>query len=195
MDTTQLDRMIIENLEDLDAVVHRVHAIEEVIKKHLAEESRRWAAKRGWRFSALEDDEIWVAPPEWQARGRDIWFELGWGPDDNDTGEPGELWFDLCRWAGVGRGRLCLWLDWRGAGIPAWKATAGAHLDEMKQAGLLVTDGRLIPYVDCTPDSTLVAKGLVEGDLSEAYAPFRKALATAAAAVPILDPIMKKAAR
>lgn len=194
MDTTELDRLIIENLEDLDAVAHRIDIIENLIWKHLGDTGRRWAVEQGWR-SSLPDEELWVAPRHWQARGRDVWFELGWGPDDEGSGDQGSLRFDLARLAGVGRGRLCLWLDWRGPGIGPWKTAAGARLNDFRNAGFHLSDGRLVPYMDCTPNPALVAQGLIDGDLSQAYAPVLQALDAAAAAVPTLDLILKKAAR
>ncbi|SFS85079.1 hypothetical protein [Brevundimonas viscosa] len=196
MDTSELDRLIVQNLEDLDAVVHRTHAIEKVIWKHIGDAGRGWAHQHGWRASPAEDeDECWVAPPAWQARGRDFWFEVHWGPGDEDTGAPGEPWFSLCRLAGVGGGRLCLWLRWNGLRPGDWKAAAVPRMDEIRDAGFRLSDGRLVPYLDCTPQPGAVAQGLAEGDLSVAYAHLRDAFDAAARAVATFDPILKKAAR
>lgn len=194
MDTSKLDSLIVQNLEDLDAVAHRVEAIEKVIWKHLRETVAGWAEARGW-WHEVDEDDVSIAPRAWKARGRDCHFELGWQPGDTGTGAPGETWFDLCRLVGAGGGRLCLILSWTGFGDPAWKRAATSRVQELTDAGFRLSDGKLTPFVDCTPASGAVAQGLIDGDLTAAYAPVLEGLVVAHAAVPLLDPILKKAAR
>lgn len=194
MDTTELDALIVRNLDDLDAIGQRIEHIEAALWAALGELVKDWAKGSGWRADA-EDDDVWLAPPGWQQRGRDEFFVLGWGPGDTGEGGLGEPWFDLTRLTGAGRGRLCLWLRWNEFNDPAWTGVAKGQIDVLKTAGFTLTDKKLLPYIDCTPLAGAVAHGLADGDLRTAYAGVTRALDVARAAIPVLDPLLKKAAR
>lgn len=192
MDTTQLDRLIISNLEDLDLAARRIEQIETRIWQEIGDLASRWVKKRPTWVGDFDKEDVWVAPRAWTSGDYTARFYLWWGEDDTGGGLPGEPWFHLSRLVGVAGGRLSLWFEQKGVGGKAWKATARATGSAMSERGFQLSD-RGNFYTDCTPSSALVADGLDSGDLTEALDPLGQALERAASAAPELGKMMKKA--
>lgn len=181
MSTPELDRLIVEHLADLDAAAHRIEQLEARAWAALAKEMATWAATAGWNGVFDTGGDLQVSPPEWTVPGeRRAWFYIGWGPDDDDTGEAGQPWFELSRLTGVGGGRLCLWLDHKGY-RNSWKPAARAGAEAVRPMGFALTDYANF-YTDCTPVQAEMARAFEDDDLETALAVVVKALDRAAAA-------------
>lgn len=194
MDTSELDRLIIEHLADLEATGRRIEAIETRIWQVIGDRAKAFAKGRGWTggFDA-SDEDIWLAPAVWRQGDYMARFYFGWGERDTDEGLPGEPWFGLARLTGVNGGRLCLWLGHSGIGARQWKPAAKKAAASMSDRGFSFSD-RAQFFLDCTPSQKAVALGLENDDLSAAMKPIEVALERAGAAAASFGTLLKKAA-
>lgn len=190
----ELDRLILEHLGDLDATAKHIEVVEVRVWAEIAERVEQWAAGKGWIGSYDVDDDIWVAPIEWQQGDDDplAWFAIGYGPGDRGNGVEGEAYFGLSRLAGVGEGRLCLWLGFEGVNRSVWRRVFRLAVEQDNTGGF-VFDERDGLFVDCTPPAGLLADAVAEGQFDLAFAPLDGALEAAHAGWRVLDRLLKEA--
>ncbi|MCX5580792.1 hypothetical protein [Kaistia terrae] len=177
-DTSELDKLIVENLLDLDQAAKRVDALGDQIWKQIYETFENWAMGRGWRGSSDEDDP-WVAPKNWVAdKEREAWFYPDNGPDDTGEGVGQEPYHALSRYVGVAGGQLCLWFGQK-TGARKWKPLAREHAQIMVTHGFHLSDAGNF-YTVCSLDARTVAAALADQQLETAMAPIEAALQRAA---------------
>jgi len=188
----ELDKLIIQNLEDLDATAKRIDALTEEIRREVFDLLQSWAKDRDWLVSEDPDDP-WVAPHDWyQDDDYFAWFQVDWGPGDTGQGMEGEAYFDLSRLAGVGGAKLCVWLWFEGVKAPVWKSIFRQATDQAKAGGFSYDDKDGF-YIDCTPSPASLAAAVADDDFAAAFEPLTRALDAAHAAWPIFDQLLKKA--
>jgi hypothetical protein len=188
MDTSQLDRTIVEHLSDLDSAAGEIERIERRVWEAMSERMEEFASSAGWAGQYQIDDDLSVHPPEWTADGaRLAWFELGFGPDDDESG----LNFDLARLCGVNGGQVCLWILHGGRRTP-WKAVAKAQAASLAGLGFSINDYANF-YMDCTPSQAAMAQALSDDDFELALQPLAQALARLPSSVPALTAMLQQA--
>jgi hypothetical protein len=185
--TNDLDALIIRNLADLDAAVHRlVFEIQPQVEKEINDLGEKWAAKNGWQgVFGWYDDALWVAPPNWDS-GEDGWrgkFFLDGG--DGDTfgekrWEPEEDMFWLTRLCRKGRGQMGFrWYFDKGLAITPsrWKAFLRANpifKESIAREGFVAEDkGWFFLKFEVDPDK--LATSIQEGDVQAAFQPMQAA--------------------
>lgn len=188
MDTSQLDRLIVEHLSDLDSAAGEIDRIEDRIWTAMSERMEEFASSMGWGGQYEIEDELSVHPPEWTADGaRLAWFELGYGPADDESA----LNFNLARLCGVNGGQMCLWLLHGGRRTP-WKTVAKAQAASVADLGFSMTDYANF-HVDCTPSQAEMAQALSDDDFEQALQPLVQALARLPASVPAFTAMLQQA--
>ncbi len=193
MDDAELDMFIVENLADLDATAKRIYGVERRVWGDLADALSSAAKKSGWIGDFDHDDDIVMLPKDWISRGeRQAWFDVSWGPDDTGDGVGNEPWFELSRYCGVGGGRLCIWLNWKGVSAKAWKPLVRSAATELQAMGFEL-DRRATPYTDCTLDLATVARGLEDNNLDEALNAARDGFERTVKASVLLGKLLQKA--
>tara|TARA_R110002020_G_scaffold168220_4_gene356903 strand:- start:26 stop:616 length:591 start_codon:yes stop_codon:yes gene_type:complete len=79
MDEMTLDRLIVENIADIDATSRRAREIGEAIEKEIASRAREWATANDYEASQDDDENFWLSSPSWKTKGdedsHDFWFE------------------------------------------------------------------------------------------------------------------------
>lgn len=178
----ELDQLVALNIADLDAVATRIDAIGNRIWKDVSDLASRWAENKAWS-GEFTREEIWLAPETWRRDGENWsgWFYFSHGPGDTETFAPGEPYFWLSRYLGEGGGEFCLWLKQDVIKPSVWKPLARTFAPELTEHGTLMSDACNF-YWRCSLDRESVAKGLYEGDLSDALQPVEAALEGAFAA-------------
>jgi hypothetical protein len=187
-----LDTLIIKNMEDLDATAKRIDALAEEIWGEVFSHLQTWAKDRKW-LVAEDTKELWVTPPDWcQGEVYSAWFLLEWGPGDTGKRKEGEPYFELSRFAGIGIGKLCLWLDFDEVDRSAWKPLFREAFSQRKAGGFSFdeVDGF---YLDCTPSAGSLALAVAEDDYAAAFEHLNRALEAALANWPLFDKLLKKA--
>lgn len=192
--TNELNSLIVRNIEDLDATAKQIDHIEDQIWKLIKDETERWLRASGWKIGP-DTSEIWFGHPDWvQEDGTTFkgWFYFDKGPDDTDSGGPGEPRFWLSRYLGRAGGEFCLWFGQDVAKGKAWKAIVRTFADELTDAGARISDAGNI-FVPCSLSPTAVADGYSNGDFKDALEPITSALALAEALSPVLQRALDKA--
>ncbi|KQW77837.1 hypothetical protein [Ensifer sp. Root127] len=158
--TNELDSLIVRNIADLDATAKQISLIETRIWTAIADEVEAWAKDQGW-VGEFNEEEIRLAPVSWQqADGENVsgQFYFDKGPEDTNSGAPGEPHWWLSRYLGQAGGDLCLWFDQSVAKPKAWKPVARAVADEMAKGGVYMSDACNF-FIRCSLDPLLVAEG------------------------------------
>lgn len=188
MDTSQLDRIIVEHLSDLDAAAGEIDRIERRIWTAMSGRMKEFASSMGWAGQYEIQEDICVHPPEWAADGaRLAWFELSFGPADDES----SLNFDLARLCGVNGGQMCLWLLHGGRRTP-WKAVAKAQAASVADLGFSMNDYANF-HVDCTPSQAEMAQALSDDDFEQVLQPLSRALGRLPASVPAFTAMLQQA--
>lgn len=191
MDTSQLDRLIVEHLSDLDSAAGEIDRIERRIWTAMSGRMKEFASSMGWAGQFDIKDILWVCPPEWMADGRPIArFNLGYGPADEE-GDGSGAHFDLTRLCGVNGGQMCLW-QYHGGGRNAWKPVARAQAAIAAELGFAMTD-YVNFHTDCTPAQADMAQALADDDFEQALQPLSRALARLPASVPAFTAMLQQA--
>jgi hypothetical protein len=190
----ELDLLIISNLADLDATARQIEAIEQRVWTQIAERMEQWAERKGWLGSYETDSDIWIAPNEWKQSDDDQlgWFAMGFGPGDSGNGLEGETYFHLARLAGVGGGRLCIWLGFDGIKRSAWRRAFRSAAEKGDTAGFAFDENDGL-YFDCTPPTGSLAEAVAEDDFDIAFALLDRALDTAHAGRLTFERLLKEA--
>lgn len=188
----ELDKLIIQNMEDLDATAKRIDALVREIWREVETHVETWAKARRW-LTSMDWDDPWIAPPQWKQDDR--WmasFKIGWGPGDAEETKEGIPYFHLSRLAGVGGGRFCLWLHFIEVKRSAWKPVFRDAASHLKAGGFLFDDAEGF-YFDCTFSARSLAEAVAEDDYEVAFEPLNRALEAAHASWPLFDKMLKKA--
>lgn len=105
MESNQIDKLLIENIADMDEGAQRLDALSVNIAESMDDIVQDWAEKNEWMATTAwnETDDLSVAPKNW-VPSDDEW--LAWFGLDTGKGEEGDEWhyFWLARLCGVGRG-------------------------------------------------------------------------------------------
>jgi hypothetical protein len=189
----ELDKLIIDNIADLDATAKRIDALVGEFWGEVSGHLQSWAKENGW-LASQDPDDPWVAPPEWFQGDDDYfaWFSVSWGPGDSGDAKEGEAYFDLSRFAGVGGGKLCVWLGFDGVKRSVWKPLFREAASQSKAGGFSFdeVDGL---YLDCTPPPGSLVTAVAEDDYAAAFEPLNRALDAAHANWPLFDKLLKRA--
>lgn len=191
MSQNELDRLLIENLKDLDEAAKRVRQIESLVWRRIEDAFRNWAPA-GWKAD-VEKDYPWAAANHWCRD--DVWegsFYLDYGPEDTGQGAGEETLFDLSRYVGINGGQLCLWFEQDVAGARKWKTLANDHVDGLSRAGFSLSDGGSF-YTNCTLEGAAVAEAIESNDWDGAMKPIVAALDRARVAVASFDALLDQA--
>lgn len=175
--TNELDSLIVRNIADLDATAKQINLIETRIWKAVADEVETWAKAQGW-VGKFNEEEIRLGPISWrQPGGENVFaqFYFDKGPEDTESGAPGEPHWWLSRYLGQAGGDLCLWFEQSVAKPKVWKPVARAVAEEMAAGGVYMSDACNF-FIRCSLDPLLVADGLLNDDLGDALLPVRRAL-------------------
>ncbi|HEY1933475.1 MAG TPA: hypothetical protein VGG99_15795 [Acetobacteraceae bacterium] len=114
MAVSELDKLIVEHLADIDAAVKRLEALQAEVFGALDSAATDWARKNGWagKFDYLESG-LWFAPPEWRVSGTEedemkfqARFEMEVGAGDSQSYKPEEDYFYLTRLCRAGSGQI-----------------------------------------------------------------------------------------
>jgi|GEM_PF-5919076 len=187
MSTPELDRLIVEHINEIDGAATRIEGMERLIWQALADVLEDWCKANGWRGGFDIDDDLQIWPEHWEVDDqKQAWFGLGFGHKDEDLG----LYFDLSRLVGAGGGQICLWFGYRGLRNP-WKAAARERAEDLRSADFVLTPYGDF-YTDCTPVTADMAFAFETGDFSAAQALIRSALDRARAAEPTFTEILRK---
>lgn len=191
LSTSELDRVIVSNLQDLDTAASRIVELGALVWRELGRHAQDWGSQRGWAVT-VSDSDIYLKPSEWGPEAGDgPHFYLGWGPDDGETGEPNEPMSWLARFVGVSGGQLCLWLD-QAAGARTWKPIANAAAATLAPFGFRLSDAGNF-YAVCTLDGKVLGEALADGRIPDSFAPIETALSSASQAVATFTPLLTKA--
>lgn len=188
----ELDKLIIENIADLDAAAKRADVLVAEIWMEVIERLQSWATDQGW-WASQDPADPSVAPPDWVDGDQFFaWFNVDWGPRDTGVGEEGQAYFDLSRFAGVGEGKLCLWLNFDEVKRSAWKPLFrdAAGKAEVGSFSFDSTDGF---YIDCTPPAGALSMAVAEEDFVAAFEPLTRALDAAHEHWRFFDSLLRKA--
>lgn len=192
--TTELDRLIVLSIADLDATATRLDGLGDRLWKEIYELAERWAAEHGW-FGEFSESGIWLAPAEWRQEEVDDalgWFYLDVGPDDTQAHLPGEPYFWVSRLLGEAGGEFCLWFGQNAAKQRVWKPFAREAATALAEQGFHMSDACNF-FFRCSLDKSRVAQALADGDLDEAFEPIRLALERAKDALPLFQTLLDKA--
>ncbi|WP_284876675.1 hypothetical protein [Brevundimonas sp. MEB006b] len=186
MSSPELDRLIVENILDLDSAANRVEPIEMRIWAAHAEAMESWSQDCGWVGEFDTDGDLIARPEAWETDGeKQAWFGLGFGANDDEL----DLYFELVQLTGA-KGNVCLWFGYKGLRNP-WKAVARQHAEALREFGFVMT-----PYGDfytpCSPDLTQMVEAVESGDFRAATDPVRAALDRGKAAEPVFTAILKQ---
>jgi hypothetical protein len=188
-----LSKLILENLDDLDAAAQQIYPIERRIYEEISERLEAWAASLGWAGNFDPENTLRVFRPEW-LEGEMPWatLDIGWGPGDAGNQGEGEPYFDLSRLAGANGGRLCLWLVFSGIRRSVWEKVFKAAAEQADTGGFLLDD-RDGFYLDCTPPTGSMADAFDRNDFTRAFGPLDAALQRAATNWQKLDELLRAA--
>lgn len=191
-DTSELDRLLIDNLKDLDDAAKRIEALGNRLWREICSACEEWIGAHGWK-GEFGSDEPWFAPTEWFDKDEpEGWFYLDFGPDDAGDGTGSTPYFWLSRYLGSGGGQLCLWLGQEALGARKWKPLAREFAHLLSPFGFHLSDSGNF-YANCTLDSDRVAAALADNQLEQAMIPIEQVLTCAADAVPIFSKLLTKA--
>lgn len=186
MDNPDLDRLIVENIADLDASARRIEAMAERVWEAQAETLKAWCTEKGWLGDLDPTEDLSVWPSYWAVDGKpQAFFRLGYGENDDDLAHQ----FDLTRLVGAAGGRVCLWLEYAGLRNP-WKATVRPRAEALQEHDFLMTPYANF-YTDCTPTVAEMADGFEQGDFSAPMSRVRRALDRAKAAESTVTEILR----
>lgn len=191
-DTSELDRLLVDNLKDLDDAAKRIDALGDRLWQQVCDACEEWIRAHGWR-DVSNSDEPRIAPVEWfnedEAEG---WFYFDFGPDDTGNGTGSSPYFWLSRYVGAGGGQLCLWLGQEALGARKWKPIAREFAHLLSPFGFHLSDSGNF-YANCTLSPDRVAAALADNQLELAMEPIEQVLKRAADAVPVFSRLLTKA--
>jgi hypothetical protein len=189
LETTELDRLIVNNLAEIEATWDRVEQLDQHLWSEVGEFVANWANEKGWS-SECDENTIKAYPADWATTDEDnrVNFYLAWGPDDTEKGVP-YSW--LARFAGISGARLCLWLE-QSVGSRTWKPIARTAEAQLSPLGFSLSNGGHF-YTECTLDAAVLAGSLANQQLASAFTPIGEALGRAKAAAPLFSPLLKAA--
>lgn len=186
MNTPELDRLLVENILDLDESVTRIGDLQDRIWEAHGKAAETWSQANGWVGEFDIENDLVVLPDGWTVDDtRQAWFLLEFGPNDDDLG----LNYGLSRLVGA-KGQMCLWFRYRGLRNP-WKTAARQHAETLQKLGFVMTPYGDF-YTDCSPLAGKMADAVEVDDFEAATAPLVAALDRAKAAAPAFTAILKQ---
>ncbi len=171
MDANELDALIVTNISDLEAAIHRVsEKIDPRVNSEAWEILQRALSHADYHFEGDDDlDDAWFAPRAWLDKegDSDPWFAL-----NARDGSALETW--LACYVAPGTEREAIGIQWYYNNLYArdYNAILESHLNELQlieQAGFHRDDKSI--YLPISFDSAEFAEGFRQGDLTEALAP------------------------
>lgn len=187
-DTSDLDRVIIDNLLDLDDTAKRIEELSDRVWAEICESMESWASKNDWKGD-YDVDDPWLTPADWFTDEEpDAFFYVDKGPVG--TTAPPTYWLSHC--IEVGHGQLCLWFVQKVTGAKQWKALARSYASRFAEKGFSLSDyGNF--YTSCSLNAKDVAAALEGQRLETAMTPIEQALDRAASAMVLFNQILAEA--
>ena len=194
MTSTELDKLLIDHLADLDDAIMRVGILDAKVTAAIDGIAEEWAAQNGWVGLFNWKREIAVAPPEWRPSEDDwrAWFSLWFGHGDTgkNVGDEDRLWLTrLCR---VGRGQVGFRFG--------EKRTDGTKerlprkfIDSLRPLGFIIDEGGAY-YLPFNESAAVLANAVRDGDIERGLLELRKALDVLVQARPHFDELLSSVA-
>lgn len=178
MENSSLDRLIIENIGDLDAGTRRLWEIEGLVADAIDTVKSDWAKKVGWEAGADDwaNDDCTVALPAWRPSPEEWWacFELWYGDGD---GEPGTLTdsFWLTRLCGEGQGQIGFRFVQEEFGAVPWRKFLREKTTLLSGTRFILDDKPSF-FLPFKVDKNALAIAVENEDIASALQPMRDAL-------------------
>jgi hypothetical protein len=183
MDNSSLDRLLIENIADLDAGVKQLWSIERRLGEALDQLKKDWCDKAGW----IAGDGTWMdkddvsfgmakwAEPEWL-----VWFQLGYAAGLVQVGDYGEESFWITRLCAEGvRQESGAQMGFRFAqgpfGAHRWKKTLRRN-QEILAGTRFIFDDEPSFFLPCRVDRLALAEAVEKNDFRDALRPVEAAM-------------------
>lgn len=187
-DTSDLDRVILDNLHDLDDAAKRIEELGDSVWSEICESVEGWASENAWKGD-YDVDDPWLTPADWcRDEEPDAYFYVDKGP--KGTAAPPTYWLSHC--IGVGQGQLCLWFEQKVTGVKQWKALARSNASRLAEKGFSLSDNGNF-YTPCSLNAKDVAAALEGQRLETAMTPIEEALDRAASAAVLFNQILAEA--
>lgn len=179
MTSTNLERLLIEHLADLDDGVKRLQRLQNFIGSKMQLAVDNWAKTNGWAQADdwNSDEETSVGLPYWfDDTTWKAWFCFA--SDNahdraNSSGETDEFWLtSLC---GAGRGKIGFRFGQDELGWGKWKAFVKQQPDRLAGTRFVFDDlpGFFLPV---RIDQATLAQAVEDDDFDAAFAPLKEAL-------------------
>lgn len=116
MSQLELDKLIIQNLADLEDAHRRIASLEIKIQRELNKISKKYAESNYFKgLFQLNDYKIWLAPADWALENSPedffAYFQLDASTTSGPNGEENEYWLTTLCGAGYGEYGFHLLLD------------------------------------------------------------------------------------
>lgn len=180
METSSLDRIIVERIADLDAATNRMWQIQAKVAEAIDETKRKWAEDNAWSCcdrSWAEEWECSVYKPEWHSTGDEWkgWFQLDWRHGYDGPGVVGTEAFWLTRLCNEGSSTLGFRFFQEVAGKPSWKQFL-RQKSEWLQGTRFIFDDAPSFFLPFSIDTAALATAVEEEDYSSCLEPMIIAL-------------------
>lgn len=171
MSDSELDKLIVANIVDLEATATRIPQIENRIWNAISETVEAMTVRSGWGADLAIDDDICAYPVSWVSDEQSAaWFAVGNGVHDDEAGRN----YDLTWMVGADGGQTCLWFGHRIAS-KQWKPLFRKYAEELQAAGFSMTAKGAF-YIDFTSTPAEMAVAVEQDDFNVPMARLSAAL-------------------
>ena len=177
MDEMKLDRLIVENITDIDATSRRAVEIGEMVDGEICEVARKWASDNGFVANA-EDDTLWLSHPDWKTEDGDedqydYWFGFQYSSEYlSDSVEDQFMLTSLCK---AGTDSMGFRLIQEVHAKRPWKKFLQSSGENFSGTRFVIDDVPTI-WLPVVVDRTLLATAVEEEQFEEALKPVIDAL-------------------
>ncbi|MBO9127947.1 MULTISPECIES: hypothetical protein [unclassified Rhizobium] len=178
MFTSELDKLLVLHVGDLDEGVRRFEALQLKISAAVDKVIQEWAESNGWVSSKgkWEDGEAFVCPPDWvDADGTELaWFALDYGSGDLDDWKSGNDYFWVTRLCAEGAGQLGMRFGQDEFRKTAWKKFLQRNGSKLADTRFIFDDEPSF-FLPVKVEKQTLADGAEEENFEAAMAPFVEA--------------------
>ncbi|MGO6790984.1 hypothetical protein ACCT17_33685 [Rhizobium ruizarguesonis] len=179
MFSNEIDKLIIQHLDDLDDGARRLTRLQDRVADVIDETFNDWLDAKGWYPDSGEwrqRQDAAIAPRNWISEDNKwlAWFGLGFG--SGDDGQPGEEkdYFWLTRLCKAGRGEMGLRFAQAEVGRTAWKKFLRDQAPRFLGTRFLIDEEPSV-FLPVRIHKDDLARAVEEEDLKPAFVPLLEA--------------------